>query len=104
MNNIRYAIYGLIAGITGMLIIIVLVASPASSQETINDKIFEHHPTDSNYRYYTYYNNTLLETSSYKQIIIYKWSNLSENAKNIITESMRLQGYTPIGTGVNEVK
>lgn len=86
--------------IIGILSVGIIV--PVMSQELITDKIFTHEPKSSLYEYRTYYNGTLLESTTVKQIVIYKWNQLSDNAKKIIIDSMELQGYRQSGIGEHE--
>lgn len=101
MKTIHKLTIMLASGIIGAFLVL-LYTHMAYSQELVTDKIFNHHPNSDLYEYHTYYNGTLVEKSNFKQIIIYKWNQLGGNAKEIITESMRLQGYNATGIGEHD--
>lgn len=65
----------------------------AYSQEAKYDRIFNS-PQYDGLVYQTVINGTVYETTNQRQIVFYYWSDLSENAKRIVNQTMVLNGYT----------
>lgn len=79
--------------IIAVITVIGSISIMAYSQEPKYDRIFNT-PQYNNTLYITMYNGTVYETTNMRQIVFYYWSDLSENAKRLVNQTMVLNGYT----------